>query len=953
MPDATHDSGRSWRHYAAVLGLLVLAVTALPVAALNTATVSVHSTASEFSDGTLEDATVEGTGENASVVFDPYDEGSPSVAATLNSSEQLRGAYGITLTEKDSHAIVTGTAEDSLTVLDTSSATNPSITGYVNNSTAMSSPYDAVLGPNDDYAYVTGTGSDSLAVVDISSRSSPATTGFVNSSTSLDNPHGLAKAGNYVFVPGYASDSVAVVDVSTPSSPSIVGSVNGSALNGAYDIEIAGDYAYVTTLQGDTVTVLDISSPTAPSVVATVSDAALNGSTAIDRHGDRLAVTGTDANALAVLDISTRDSPELVGSVASDTQLPDPADVQLVHDTAFVVGGESRFTSVDVSNASAPTIDGSITNATAMDGAHGLAATEQHVFVAAGSSDSVTTLDFAGDGETRYVSTPHNVSEAASGFADLDLSGATATVTWEGYDGTSWVAVANTTVTTSGNQTISFDENSYDQIRAEVSVTGVVGERASLSAEGVNFENHDPVVDNANATPQGEDSVSGTNMTMSIPVNDSDFDTVQGEEVEVDFYVDGQYEGTRTLTENGTASLTATNLSSGSHSWHVEVSDKWGGSTSSESFGSAVGISLSVHDGDNVSQLLDDRTITFEIIATDTDSNFKETRTTTNGVVRFNGVPDEQLSVRLEADGYETRRVIIDHPYKQPDRHTVMLNASNPDTFEQCFELNSKGAGYPPSETWLKLQSFIEGQWRDVGGTYFGSTNLACVGVTDDHEYRLVVSDGTHMRDLGGYTADKSFSDQVIPLTITDVNVGLPSSGKPYTIDASGSVNETTGEGVINVTFRSNDQSIEDLHLVIYERGNQSDPVFEKTVYGAVETYSASVPIPANRTDESYVLEWDATRNGSKIDGRQYVSVGKTTVNLGLASSWRRIAGAGLVLFVGAIFGPISAPVGAVATGAFSAGLWFVGWLDVQVGVITYAVSIAVAFYVANRAGGT
>jgi hypothetical protein len=39
-------------------------------------------------------------------------------------------------------------------------------------------------------------------------------------------------------------------------------------------------------------------------------------------------------------------------------------------------------------------------------------------------------------------------------------------------------------------------------------------------------------------------------------------------------------------------------------------------------------------------------------------------------------------------------------------------------------------------------------------------------------------------------------------------------------------------------------------------------------------------------------------------------------------------------------------------TGAFSAGLYHVGWLDVRSGVIIYAVSIAVAFYVANRAGG-
>ncbi len=467
----------------------------------------------------------------------------------------------------------------------------------------------------------------------------------------------------------------------------------------------------------------------------------------------------------------------------------------------------------------------------------------------------------------------------------------------------------------------------------------------------MNFENHDPVLDTENATPQGEQSVSGTNLTMSIPVTDSDFGTVQGEQVEVDFYVDGDYEGTKTLSSNGTATMNATNLTSGKHSWHVEVSDKWGGSATA-SFGTAVGITLSIHDGDNVSQLLDDQTVTTELIATSSNSDFKETRTTSDGVVRFGGVPHEQLAVRLEADGYQTRRVIIDHPYKRPNRHTILLNKTKSSTFEQCFELDSKGAGFPPSDSWLTIESYIDGKWRDMTGAYFGATNLACVGVTDDQEYRLVVADGTHTRDLGGYTADKSFSDQVIPLSITEIDVGLGSSGKPYTVDASGSVNQTTGEGVINVTFRSNDQSIQDLHLVVYERGNEDNPVFEKTVFGPVEAYSGTVPIAANQTDETYVLEWDATKNGSTIDGRQYVSVGKNTVDIGLSLKWKRIAGAGLVLFVGAIFGPISAPIGAVVTGGFSAGLWFVGWLDVQVGVIIYAVSIAVAFYVANRAGG-
>jgi hypothetical protein len=947
-PDQTAN-GRPWRRYGLVFVLLFLAVTALPVAALNTATVSVHTTASEFSDGKLDDATVEGSGANASVVFDPIDAGSPSVAASRNSSQKLRGASGIALADS-SHAVVTGTAEDSLTVLNMSS-TKPSITGYVNDSAAMSSAYDVVLGSNDDYAYVTGTGSDSLAVVDVSSRSSPSVAGFVNSSSMMDNPHGLAKSGDYVYVPGYASDSVAVVDVSNPSSPSIVNSItDGSALDGAFDIEVVGDYAYVSTLEGDTVTVLDISSPTAPTVVTTLSDAALDGVNALDRHGDRLVATSTQTDALTVIDISTRESPRVVGSVSSGTKLANPDDVRLAHGYAFVAG-ENRVTSVDISTPSAPSIDGAVTNGSSLGGASGLAVTDNHVHATAGASDAVTTLRFPGDGQAQYISATHNVSSADNGFADLDITGATATVAWQGYDGSSWTTLASKSVTESGNRTIAFDGSGFDQIRTKVTVSGTLGQTASLAAEGVNFQNHDPVLDTENATPQGEESVSGTNMTMSIPVNDSDFGTVQGEQVDVDFYVDGDYEGTKTLTSNGTATMTATNLPSGKHSWHVEVSDKWGGSATA-SFGTAVGITLSIHDGDNVSQLLDDRAVTVEILATNSNSDFKVTRTTSDGIVRFNGVPHEQLAVRLEADGYQTRRVIIDHPYKRPNRHTIMLNKSKSSTFEQCFELDSKGAGFPPSDSWLTIESYIDGKWRDVTGTYFGSTNLACVGVTDDQEYRLVVSDGTHTRDLGGYTADKSFSDQVIPLSITEIDVGLGSSGKPYTVDASGSVNQTTGEGSINVTFRSNEQSIEDLHLVIYERGNEDDPVFEKTVLGPVEAYSGSVPISANQTDKTYVMEWDAAKNGSTIDGRQYVSVGKTTVDIGLSSSWKRVAGAGLVLFVGAIFGPISAPIGAVVTGGFSAGLWFVGWLDVQVGVIIYAVSIAVAFYVANRAGG-
>ncbi|WP_128478091.1 hypothetical protein [Halorussus pelagicus] len=566
---------------------------------------------------------------------------------------------------------------------------------------------------------------------------------------------------------------------------------------------------------------------------------------------------------------------------------------------------------------------------------------------------TVDAVDAGTHAETGlYVSDNHTATNAKKAWTNLSISNATATVEWQAWTGTQWQVVDSSTFSNSGNKTVNISGADFDSPKWRVDVTlEKTGSNptAELHDEGMLVETDPPTADTVNATPANGNGTSGRSITVEVPVNDTDFGKTQGDSVDASLILDGVEEATTTLASNGTASVSVSNVSGGTHSYHWILTDSYGHTVSTDSLEFKSPLILHIHDGDNRSALVTSE-IDMEII--ETNGDFRETRSVSDGTAVVGAVPDTQLKIRLTADEYQSRRMLINHPYSRTNRHTVLLNKSDSQTFQQCFEVNSQSAGFEPADTWLVLESYIDGEWRDAAGTYFGSTNYACVGVTDGEEYRLIVNEGSKSKDLGGYTADSGFANQILQLNVRSVDVGV-SAGTPYAMSVRGSHNETTGEGTISITFASHDQSVSDLELLVYQKGNESNVVFEKTVYGTVETYAASVPIDANETDETFIVEWSATEGTNKtISGQQKVNVYRGSVETGLGPMWQKVGYGSLILLIGGLFGPISAPIGSVVTASVAGALWYSGVLDLRIGVILYAGSVGLAFYLSSRMGG-
>ncbi|WP_396614119.1 Ig-like domain repeat protein (plasmid) [Haloferax sp. S1W] len=180
-------------------------------------------------------------------------------------------------------------------------------------------------------------------------------------------------------------------------------------------------------------------------------------------------------------------------------------------------------------------------------------------------------------GETVRTSTPTlsvDVNDDDLGTAQGDEL----TLTWR-VNGS---VVATTTRTTAGTASITAPHLPDGNHTWSVTVNDSYGE-STTSSWSFEVAHDAPRADNASANPSGE-TLHTTDPTLSINVSDPDFPR-DGDTVTVEFFINNgtanSSVGTDSLTSNGTASVTPTDLPDGNYSWFVELTDSYGYATNS------------------------------------------------------------------------------------------------------------------------------------------------------------------------------------------------------------------------------------------------------------------------------------------------------------------------------------------------------------------------------------
>ncbi|AFK19024.1 Ig-like domain repeat protein [Haloferax mediterranei ATCC 33500] len=252
--------------------------------------------------------------------------------------------------------------------------------------------------------------------------------------------------------------------------------------------------------------------------------------------------------------------------------------------------------------------------------------------------------------DATYVGSSHKASDIETGFVDLDLTNASATITWQGSDdGSTWSNITSTTISASANETTDLSTTSYSQYRVRVDATDTGSDAsATIYEEGVLFNASTPATVGGTAIPADDSTIRFSNTTLSIDVTDADFATTQGDSVTAEFFVDGTSVGSDTLTSNGTVSVATTGLAEGDHSWHVEVEDSYGETSSSSTrtfevdhFEPVVNnSSLTPEDGSQLTS----QTVNLSAEVTDSDFQFDGDSLTVEFVVDGSVVGTDTLS---------------------------------------------------------------------------------------------------------------------------------------------------------------------------------------------------------------------------------------------------------------------------------------------------------------------
>ncbi len=361
-----------------------------------------------------------------------------------------------------------------------------------------------------------------------------------------------------------------------------------------------------------------------------------------------------------------------------------------------------------------------------------------------------------------YTSQPHDVSNAEQAAINITQASNVSVDAEVRTDG--GTTLGSSTITTTGNHTISLSDTSSESLETVLDVT-VTGDdpQFELADESILFTNDAPSVDNSSATPRGGDVIEPP-PTLSIDVSDPQFGTAQGEDLTVKWYVDGELRGETGVSSNGTASYELDSIVGGDHTWHAVVTDSYGASTTTETFSFSAPAELRVYNESAPSQLIDDNvSLRVRFFADDTEQVIE--REVTDGVVDLSGLSATQrytVTVAAnETDKWTYRRVVIDSLI---ETSSVYLLPSSEPQAQIVFELDDPTGQFPPEETTLYVEKPIskdydgdgtnETRYQVIAGDIFGASGDFPAVLEENARYRLRVEtgDGASSRILGFYS---------------------------------------------------------------------------------------------------------------------------------------------------------------------------------------------------------
>lgn len=551
------------------------------------------------------------------------------------------------------------------------------------------------------------------------------------------------------------------------------------------------------------------------------------------------------------------------------------------------------------------------------------------------STDDIAFSVVYSTNTAEYVGANHSVEGATEMFADISMSGGTATIEAQAWSGSAWTTVNSATVSSSGNHSLSVSgQHSKYRTRVEFSRSSSSA-TASLEDEGVLFTARSPAIAGGSASPRGP--LTEAPDSLSVSVRDPDFGTSQGDSVTARFYRgDGTLVGTDSTAANGTVSTSLSGSAGGTNAWYVTIRDEYGAVQNSSLFAFEVPSEMHIRPERNESKLIDGPVdITVRLYAEERTIS----RTVSDGTVNLTGVPvDQPIVATTSADGWVDRRVLIRDIYRQ---QSVFLLNKSATTVSNTFSLTDKSGSYPPADSTLEIQRALNATsdeglvWRTIAGDYFAADSRFPATLQYNARYRIMVqNEQGQTRVLGTYIPQ---ADGPRELVIGDIIWDPPSS-----------------EGVVaNATFNASDQEVvvryldtagntTSLTVRVYRQGQRETPIQEQT-YGSSQELKAQYAVPNSDSAGQLVVEIDAERTGGSGANYHYKAPvgGVASVGIPVDPRWLTLGAQTVLVATAGLVAGVMPRSGGVVVVPLAFGLVWLGWLTISPAALGFGGIIA------------
>ena len=364
----------------------------------------------------------------------------------------------------------------------------------------------------------------------------------------------------------------------------------------------------------------------------------------------------------------------------------------------------------------------------------------------------------------------------------------------------------------------------------ELTLSGEVSTEADFTL----LEPPEPIIDDGSADPTGGQSDVPDN--LSVDVSHPEMDYV---DVEVDFWLNDEFIGSDTLTENGTATVSGASddVVGGENNWYVIASDDYENEVQGDTYQFETPDEIRIYDETNPSQLIDDQVEVGVEFYFDESGQVVE-RNTTDGIIDMVGLPvDEPVTIVADADEYHPRRIFLRSVVEEAE---VFLLPTDAESVSLVFTIEDYTGQFPDRHTVMQIQRNLDGEWKTVEGDSFGASGEFSSELEYNTRHRLILinTETGEERDLGTITptADSIQSIEVTP-EATDIGDQLLP-----TFDVSPSVSSlpAVDGAAIGVSINPQGHTVDEWSVLVERVGNDTTETLLDESFVGIEDRSVS-----------------------------------------------------------------------------------------------------------------